>query len=151
MVYWNSNECLWSGIGRITARYIPETFCSKMKYYFTSPKFSNCGWNLFFHWMINILHMYIYTHIYIGGTGKMVISVTKQCLWIHTVYYLMRGKQKRKRNPLLCNPTQNKQENILKRPWELHLANIVKRQDTTIGNSKVAWESYLQKKNQMPK
>lgn len=34
---------------------------------------------------------------------------------------------------------------------QFHLANIMKRQETAIGKSRVAHESYVQKKNQRPK
>lgn len=60
-------------------------------------------------------------------------------------------KTKGKRNPQFCNDDHNTQENILKIQLDFHLTNTVKRKAITIGKSKVAHESYLQKKNQMPK
>lgn len=39
----------------------------------------------------------------------------------------------------------------LRKLLQFHLANIMKRQETAIGKSRVAHESYVQKKNQRPK
>lgn len=58
-----------------------------------------------------------------------------------------------------CEPpdekwTQKKKKKAGKHPRKLlqfHLANIMKRQETAIGKSRVAHESYIQKKNQRPK
>lgn len=59
---------------------------------------------------------------------------------------------------VLCEPPDEKwtqkKEKAGKHPRRLlqfHLANIMKRQETAIGKSRVAHESYVQKKNQRPK
>lgn len=59
-------------------------------------------------------------------------------------------KKINQKNPQFSNHSQNSQENILKRLLQFRLANMMKRQETTIGKSRVAHESCLQKQNQRP-
>lgn len=129
MVYSNSNECLWSGIAHITARYVPETFCYKMKYYFPSLKFCNSCWQRIF---MERWKWYIY--VVLVKWWHQSTSNVYGCTLCTTCW----EEEKEKRNLEFCNHSQNNQENILKRPLELHLAKIVKRQETTTGKSRVS-------------
>lgn len=71
----------------------------------------------------------------------MVTSINMEGLWMYTVNHLMRNGPKKKK----------KAGKHLRKLLQFHLANIMKRQETAIGKSRVAHESYVQKKNQRPK